>query len=62
MSDFPDADPIAVVTVKRSFYVDDCLRSVASKEEAITVVHGTKDLLAKGGFRLTKFVVMRLMC
>lgn len=52
-----DIDPIVVDTVLRSFYVDDCLKSVESRDKALTVIHGTKDLLFEASFRLTKFVV-----
>ena len=42
--------------INRSFYVDDCLRSVSSQEEAKKVVVDVKKVLEKGGFNLTKFV------
>ena len=42
--------------IKRSFYVDDCLRSVSSVEEAKKVTEDVKEVLKKGGFNLTKFV------
>ena len=54
--DHPDTSPLVADTILRSFYVDDCLRSVVSLEEAETVVFGTKSLLSAGGFNLTKFV------
>ena len=43
-------------TVKKNFYVDDYLCSVSTEEDAITLVNSVCKLLAKGGFRLTKFV------
>ena len=55
--DVENPDPVVVDTVMNSFYVDDCLRSVATKAEAIKVIHGTKSLLKSRGFNLTKFVV-----
>ena len=56
-SEAVNVDPIVIDTILRSFYVDDCLKSVATKQEAVKVIHGTKDLLKQGGFNLTKFVV-----
>ena len=46
----------AVETVKRNFYVDDCLKSVASERVAIQLAKELRELLAKGGFRLTKWM------
>jgi hypothetical protein len=45
-----------VQTVKRNFYVDDCLKSVESNEKAIRLANQLRDLLAKAGFRLTKWI------
>ena len=42
-------------TVLRSFYVDDLLKSVPSLLEGKEVIEGTKQVLKKGGFNLTKF-------
>lgn len=44
-----------VKTVRRNFYVDDCLKSVKSAENAIEVVYQLREMLSKGGFRLTKW-------
>ena len=44
-----------VRTVKRKFYVDDCLKSVKSVENAVEVVDQLREILSKGGFRLTKW-------
>ena len=49
-------DPIAVGTVRRNFYVDDCLKSIDSDEKAIRLANQLRELLARGGFRLTKWV------
>ena len=54
--DNPDVDPVVADTIRYSFYVDDCLKSVASKSDALRVVHGTKSVLSEAGFNLTKFV------
>ena len=37
-------------------YVDDCLKSVASQEKAVLLVKQLTELLACGGFRLTKWI------
>ena len=42
--------------IRRSFYVDDCLRSLQSPDEAKMMIDVVKDVLNKGGFNLTKFV------
>ena len=42
-----------------SFYVDDMLKLVDSIERACVVIHGTKDILSPGGFKLMKFMVNR---
>ena len=43
-------------TVRRNFYVDDCLKSVPSESEAIRLTADLRRLLEKGGFNLTKWV------
>ena len=50
------ADTLICDTINHAFYVDDCLKSVTSREQALNVYRGTKELLAKGGFNLTKFM------
>ena len=45
-----------VRTVKRNFYVDDCLKSVKSAKNAVEFVHQLRSILSKGGFRLTKWL------
>lgn len=42
-------------TIFYSFYVDDCLASVALEEEAISLLD-LGAICAKGGFRLTKWI------
>ncbi|XP_078372656.1 uncharacterized protein LOC144656297 [Oculina patagonica] len=44
-----------VKTVRRNFYVDDCLKSVKSADNAVELVNQLRDILSKGGFRLTKW-------
>ena len=46
----------AVETVQRSFYVDDCLHSVAIVEEAVSLSSELRALTQRGGFRLTQWV------
>jgi hypothetical protein len=44
-------------TVRRNFYVqDDCLKSVGDDSQATVLASDLRELLAKGGFRLTKWV------
>jgi hypothetical protein len=51
-----EASDIVADTVMNSFYVDDCLKSVMSVDEAREVIFDTKDLLSKVGFNITKFL------
>ena len=46
----------AVDTVRRNFYVDDCLKSVSSTDAAVDLVEELSQLVAQGGFRLTKWL------
>ena len=48
-----------VQTVLQNFYVDDCLKSVATEEEAITMCQDLMKICSHGGFRLTKWVSNR---
>ncbi|KAL2077938.1 hypothetical protein ACEWY4_025623 [Coilia grayii] len=47
---------VVIIVVMDSFYVDDCLASVASEEEAISLYKDLGAICAKGGFYLTKWV------
>ncbi|XP_072164399.1 uncharacterized protein [Diadema setosum] len=49
-------DGDAVDTVRKNFYVDDCLKSVKTKEAAIKLIEDLRRLLNEGGFRLTKWM------
>ena len=40
----------------RSFYVDDCLTSVRTKSEGVTLVESLRSACQRGGFRLTKWL------
>ncbi|XP_052445519.1 uncharacterized protein LOC127987300 [Carassius gibelio] len=51
-----DVSPETVQTVLRNFYVDDCLKSVAKEEDAVTLAKDLRTLCASGGFTLTKWV------
>ena len=42
-------------TLRKNFYVDDCLRSVSSEGTAVELIEGLSQSCKKGGFRLTKF-------
>ncbi|XP_050951513.1 uncharacterized protein LOC127154148 [Labeo rohita] len=46
----------AVETVLYNFYVDDCLRSVSTEQEAVDLVKDIRVLCSEGGFCLTKWV------
>ena len=45
-------DPEIVYTVKRNFYVDDCLTFVKCEQDDISLAKDLTNLLKKGGFRL----------
>lgn len=47
-------DVAVVDIVLNNFYVDDCLRSVATEQEAVKLLQGLKAICQTGGFRLTK--------
>ena len=51
-----DFDPEVARSVEKNFYVDDYLKSVESHEKAISLVDQLRNLLAQGGFNLTKWV------
>ena len=54
--DHKDEFPEEIIkTVERNFYVADCHKSVKSSELAVRLVNDLCDLLAKGGFTLTKW-------
>ena len=48
--------PEVINTVKRNFYVDDCLKSLPSDAAAIAHVTNLQALLSRGSFKLTKWV------
>lgn len=43
-------------TVDKNFYINDCLMSVSAVKEAIELVRQLREILAKGGCRLTKWI------
>ena len=47
--------PLAAKAVKESFYVDDGLPSVKTKQEAILLYHQLQELFARGEFKLHKW-------
>jgi len=51
-----DYGPEIINTVKRNFYVDDCLKSVQSEQNATSHMKDLTSLLKKGEFRLTKWL------
>ena len=46
-------DEALVKTVQRNFYMDDFLKSVKTSHEGIEVYHRVREVLSKGGFKLT---------
>lgn len=49
------SSPEAVKTILNNFYVDDCLSSVSSDEDAIAHAKDLRALCLKGGFHLRKW-------
>ena len=49
-------DPEVARSVEKNFYMDDYLKSVESHEKAISLVDQLRNILARGGFNLTKWV------
>ena len=47
---------LAIDTLRRSFYIDDMIRSVSTVEEAIRLIPKMQSLLQAGGFELGKFM------
>lgn len=42
--------------IRKNFYVDDGLKSVATVADAVSLIQNTKNMCAKGGMRLHKFI------
>ena len=57
IEDSTDVNPLVKDTIEKSFYVDDCLRSVLTKLEAKVVIDGTTEVLDEAGLPLKKFIV-----
>lgn len=49
-------DSRAIETILQNFYVDDCLKSVGSEDEAVLLFHNVKAACQTGGFRLMKWI------
>ena len=47
--------PEVINTVKRNFYVDDCLKYLPDEQRAVQHVGSLCTLLSRGGFKLTKW-------
>ena len=43
-------------TIRKNFYVDDCLKSVRKRQDARTIVSKLTELLSRGMFHLTKWM------
>lgn len=52
----PEVESVVRNAIVNSFYVDDMLQSVKSKEQATLIIERVSEVVAKCGFRLTKFV------
>lgn len=52
----PQSRPLVAETIRRNFYVDDCLRSVKDEQTAIELIQSLHQACAHGGFNLTKFI------
>lgn len=48
--------PQTINTILNNFYVDDCLASAASEEDAIALFYELRAICSKGGFVLTKWI------
>ncbi len=48
--------PVVAETIRRNFYVDDCLRSEKTEDSTTELIRDLTTVCAKGGFHLTKFV------
>ena len=51
-----NADVDAVETIRSNIYVDDLCKSCPTQQETVKLVTQLRQLLASGGFRLTKFL------
>ena len=49
-------DENLVKAVQRNFYMDDFLKSVRTPQEAIEIYQKVREILKKGGFKLTKWI------
>ncbi|XP_071954122.1 uncharacterized protein [Antedon mediterranea] len=49
-------DPIVADTVLGNFYVDDCLKSVSSSDQAVSLIQQLTTLCEMGGFKFSKWV------
>ena len=45
-----------IEAVEKNFYMDDFLKSVCDEATAMQMFHEMTSLLARGGFRLTKWI------
>ena len=49
-------DQQVINTIYNNFYMDDCLKSVATEEEAVKLASDLRKICSDGGFKLTKWV------
>ena len=48
--------PNVINTVKRNYFVDDCLKSLPAEQKAVEHVGSLCTLLSRGGFKLARWV------
>ena len=48
--------PETIETIRKNFYVDDCLKSVSNTQTAVQLIQELCEMLSRRSFRLTKFV------
>ena len=51
----PSYSQLASDAIRDNFYVDDCLKALATPEEATAFIQDLRGMLADGGFHVTKF-------
>ena len=49
-------DEMVISTILKNFYVDDCLKSAQTVDEAVQLIDDLDDACGKGGFRLTNWI------
>ena len=58
--DNPEIEKDVTDTILRSFYVDDCLKTVVNHDQVLPLTKDVTEALSKEGFHLTKYVTNNL--